>query len=46
MEKDDRELGLLSERMGVRERYGGKLFVSLEEMEVVSFYVVFCFYWV
>ncbi|KAK4643606.1 mRNA cap guanine-N7 methyltransferase [Podospora bellae-mahoneyi] len=44
MEKDDRELGPLSERMGVRERHGGKLLVSPEEMEAASFYVAFCFY--
>lgn len=43
-EKDDRELGPLSERMGVRERHGGKLLVSDQEMEAASFYVAFCFY--
>jgi mRNA (guanine-N7-)-methyltransferase len=43
-EKDDRELGPLSERMGVRERGGGQLLVSPEEMEAASFYVAFCFY--
>ncbi|KAH8897095.1 guanine-N(7)-methyltransferase, partial [Thozetella sp. PMI_491] len=43
-EKDDRELGPLSERMGVRERHGGELLVSDEEMEAASFYVAFCFY--
>ncbi|KAL1849358.1 hypothetical protein VTK73DRAFT_9922 [Phialemonium thermophilum] len=43
-EKDDRELGPLSERMGVRERHGGPLLVSPEEMEAASFYVAFCFY--
>jgi mRNA (guanine-N7-)-methyltransferase len=43
-EKDDQELGPLSERMGVRERGGGKLLVSEEEMEAASFYVGFCFY--
>ncbi|KAL2113756.1 hypothetical protein VUR80DRAFT_2406 [Thermomyces stellatus] len=43
-EKDDRELGLLSERMGVRERGGGPLLVSPEEMEAAGFYVAFCFY--
>jgi mRNA (guanine-N7-)-methyltransferase len=43
-EKDDRELGPLSERMGVRERHGGRLLVSDEEMEAASFYVAFCFY--
>ena len=43
-EKDDRDLGPLSERMGVRERHGGKLLVSPQEMEAASFYVAFCFY--
>lgn len=43
-EKDDRELGFLSERMGVRARGGGELLVSPEEMEAAGFYVAFCFY--
>lgn len=43
-EKDDRELGALSERMGVRDRTTGQLLVSPEEMEAASFYVAFCFY--
>jgi len=43
-EKDDAVLGPLSERMGVRERGGGPLLVSDEEMEAASFYVAFCFY--
>lgn len=43
-EKDDRILGPLSERMGVRERGGGPLLVTPEEMEVANFYVAFCFY--
>ena len=43
-EKDDPDLGPLSERMGVRERGGGKLLVSDEEMEAASFYIGFCFY--
>lgn len=43
-EKDDRELGPLSERMGVRDRNSGKLLVSEEEMEAAGFYVAFCFY--
>jgi mRNA (guanine-N7-)-methyltransferase len=43
-EKDDRELGALSERMGVRDRNSGKLLVSEEEMEAAGFYVAFCFY--
>ncbi|TEA12950.1 mRNA cap guanine-N7 methyltransferase [Colletotrichum sidae] len=43
-EKDDETLGPLSERMGVRERGGGRLLVSPEEMEAASFYSAFCFY--
>lgn len=43
-EKDDRELGPLSERMGVRERGGGSLLISEEEKEAASFYLGFCFY--
>ncbi|KAK7422263.1 mRNA cap guanine-N7 methyltransferase [Neonectria magnoliae] len=43
-EKDDAELGLLSERMGVRGRGGGPLLVSDDEMEAASFYIGFCFY--
>ncbi|KAL2115912.1 hypothetical protein VTJ04DRAFT_10167 [Mycothermus thermophilus] len=43
-ERDDRELGPLSERMGVRDRITGKLLVTDEEMEAASFYVAFCFY--
>ncbi|KAK6222729.1 mRNA cap guanine-N7 methyltransferase [Pestalotiopsis sp. IQ-011] len=43
-EKDDRVLGPLSERMGVRERGGGPMLVSPQEMEVANFYVAFCFY--
>lgn len=43
-EKDDADLGPLSERMGVRERGGGPLLVSDEEMEAASFYLGFCFY--
>jgi mRNA (guanine-N7-)-methyltransferase len=43
-EKDDRELGPLSERMGVRENHGGQLLVTPEEMEAAGFYVAFCFY--
>ncbi|KFA65684.1 hypothetical protein S40285_04823 [Stachybotrys chlorohalonatus IBT 40285] len=43
-EKDDQELGPLSERMGVRERGGGPLLVSPEEMEAASLYLGFCFY--
>ncbi|KAH7175797.1 mRNA capping enzyme-domain-containing protein [Dactylonectria macrodidyma] len=43
-EKDDPELGPLSERMGVRGRGGGPLLVSDDEMEAASFYIGFCFY--
>lgn len=43
-EKDDPTLGPLSERMGVRERGGGELLVSPEEMAAAGFYVGFCFY--
>lgn len=43
-EKDDPTLGPLSERMGVRERGGGELLVSPDEMEAAAFYVGFCFY--
>ncbi|KAL2161976.1 hypothetical protein VTH06DRAFT_7761 [Thermothelomyces fergusii] len=43
-EKHDRELGALSERMGVRDPVTGKLLVSDEEMEAARFYVAFCFY--
>ncbi|GAO14981.1 uncharacterized protein UV8b_00510 [Ustilaginoidea virens] len=43
-EKDDPELGPLSERMGVRERGGGPLLVSDDEMEAANFYIGFCFY--
>ncbi len=43
-EKNDRTLGPLSERMGVRDRNTGDLLVSKEEMEAAAFYVGFCFY--
>ena len=43
-EKDDRTLGPLSERMGVRDRDTGELLVTPGEMEAASFYVGFCFY--
>lgn len=43
-EKDDPVLGPLAERMNVRERGGGRLRVTDEEMEAASFYVGFCFY--
>ncbi|KAL4908995.1 hypothetical protein BDW74DRAFT_76056 [Aspergillus multicolor] len=43
-EKNDSELGSLSERMGVRDRATGELLMSKEEQEAVSFYHAFCFY--
>ncbi|RAL16350.1 uncharacterized protein BO97DRAFT_361136 [Aspergillus homomorphus CBS 101889] len=43
-EKDDAELGPLSERMGVRDRNTGQLSMTEEEQEAVSFYHAFCFY--
>ncbi|RAK73104.1 mRNA (guanine-N7)-methyltransferase [Aspergillus fijiensis CBS 313.89] len=43
-EKDDAELGPLSERMGVRDRNTGQLSMTAEEQEAVSFYHAFCFY--
>ncbi|KAJ5928887.1 hypothetical protein N7466_007843 [Penicillium verhagenii] len=43
-EKNDRELGPLSERMGVRDRATGALAMTEEEKEAASFYHAFCFY--
>jgi len=43
-EKDDRTLGPLSERMGVRDRATGDLLVTPDEMEAAGFYLAFCFY--
>ncbi|KAL5343796.1 mRNA capping enzyme-domain-containing protein [Aspergillus crustosus] len=43
-EKDDSELGPLSERMGVRDRATGDLLMTKEEKEAASFYHAFCFY--
>ncbi|EAW06494.1 mRNA (guanine-N7)-methyltransferase [Aspergillus clavatus NRRL 1] len=43
-EKDDRELGPLSERMGVRDRNTGELLMTEEEKEAANFYHAFCFY--
>ncbi|KAJ5380787.1 mRNA cap guanine-N7 methyltransferase [Penicillium cataractarum] len=43
-EKNDRELGPLSERMGVRDRSTGELLMTEEEKDAVSFYHAFCFY--
>ena len=37
-EKDDAELGPLSERMGVRDRNTGQLSMTAEEQEAVSKY--------
>jgi mRNA (guanine-N7-)-methyltransferase len=42
-EKDHREFGQLSERMGVKSR-NGNLLISDDEMEACSFYHAFCFY--
>ncbi|PNS15117.1 mRNA cap guanine-N7 methyltransferase [Sphaceloma murrayae] len=41
--KDDRELGQLAERMGVRSQ-DGRFNVAAQEMEAASFYHAFCFY--
>ncbi|KAL2870495.1 mRNA (guanine-N7)-methyltransferase [Aspergillus lucknowensis] len=43
-EKNDAELGPLSERMGVRDRATGALLMTDEEKEAASFYHAFCFY--
>ncbi|KAH8705018.1 mRNA capping enzyme-domain-containing protein [Talaromyces proteolyticus] len=43
-EKDDPELGPLSERMGVRGRGGGPILVTDEELEAASFYHAFVFH--
>ncbi|KAF9889412.1 mRNA cap guanine-N7 methyltransferase [Aspergillus nanangensis] len=43
-EKNDADLGPLSERMGVRDRNTGALAMTEEEKEAVSFYHAFCFY--
>ncbi|KAF2453795.1 mRNA capping enzyme-domain-containing protein [Lineolata rhizophorae] len=42
--KNDRVLGDLSERMGVRDRDRGPLRVTKEELDAASFYHAFCFY--
>ncbi|KAL2208191.1 mRNA capping enzyme, large subunit [Sarocladium strictum] len=44
VEKDDPDMGPLSERMRVRGRGKGPLLVSDDEMEAASFYIGFCFY--
>lgn len=43
-QKDDPELGPLSERMGVKERGSGRLLTTEEEMNAADFYHTFCFY--
>ena len=43
-QKNDPELGPLSERMGVRERGGGRLLTSEDELDAADFYHAFCFY--
>lgn len=43
-QKDDRELGPLSERMGVRDRATGRLLTNAEELDAADFYHTFCFY--
>lgn len=43
-QKNDPELGPLSERMGVRDRATGRLLTSEEELDAADFYHTFCFY--
>lgn len=43
-QKDDPELGVLSERMGVKDRHSGRLLTSEEELDAADFYHTFCFY--
>ncbi|KAF2788435.1 mRNA cap methyltransferas-like protein [Melanomma pulvis-pyrius CBS 109.77] len=43
-QKDDPELGPLSERMGVRDRATGRLLTREEELDAADFYHTFCFY--
>ncbi|KAF2647889.1 mRNA cap methyltransferase [Lophiostoma macrostomum CBS 122681] len=43
-QKDDRELGPLSERMGVRDRVSGRLLTTEEELNAADFYHAFCFH--
>lgn len=43
-QKDDPELGPLAERMNVRQRGGGRLLTSEEELDAADFYHTFCFY--
>ena len=43
-QKDDPELGPLSEKMGVRDRRTGELLTREEELDAADFYHTFCFY--
>ena len=43
-QKDDPELGPLSERMGVRDRRTGSLLTREDELDASDFYHAFCFY--
>ncbi|CAI6331661.1 unnamed protein product [Periconia digitata] len=43
-QKDDRDLGPLSERMGVRDRNTGRLLTNAEELDAADIYHTFCFY--
>lgn len=43
-QKDDPELGMLAERMQVKDRNTGALKTSQEEMDAAEFYHTFCFY--
>lgn len=43
-QKNDPELGPLSERMGVRDRATGRILTSEEELDAADFYHTFCFY--
>ncbi|KAJ4333775.1 mRNA cap guanine-N7 methyltransferase [Didymella glomerata] len=43
-QKDDPELGPLSERMGVRDRRTGQLLTREDELAASDFYHAFCFY--
>ena len=43
-QKDDPELGPLSERMGVRDRRTGQILTREDELDASDFYHAFCFY--
>jgi mRNA (guanine-N7-)-methyltransferase len=43
-QKDDPDLGPLSEKMGVRDRATGRLLTTEEELDAADFYHTFCFY--